>query len=68
MRKKNQVFIVIFLLGLAAIANGSLIKIDGNANAEIMILTGLVMEMVSLTAFFFSNVNKIRTLLKQLPE
>jgi hypothetical protein len=68
MRKKNQVFIVIFLLELTAIANGSLIKIDGNANAEIMILTGLVMEMVSLTAFFFSNVNKIRTLLKQLPE
>ncbi len=68
MRKKNQVFIVIFLLGLTAIANGSLIKIDGNANAELMILTGLVMEMVSLTAFLFSNVNKIRTLLKQLRE
>ncbi|NML56771.1 hypothetical protein [Chryseobacterium cheonjiense] len=61
-------FIVIFLLGLTAIANGSLIKIDGNANAEIMILTGLVMEMVSLTAFFFSNINKVRTLLKQLRE
>ena len=68
MRKKNQVFIVIFLLGLTAIANGSLIKIDGYANAEIMILTGLVMEMVSLTALFFSNINKIRTLLKQLRE
>lgn len=64
MNKKNKIFIVIFITGAVAIINGSFIKINGNLNADIILLSGLIMELISIAGLILNNLKKIKLFLK----
>lgn len=64
MNKKNKIFIVIFITGAVAIISGSFIKINGNLNADIILLSGLIMELISIAGLILNNLKKIKLFLK----
>lgn len=64
MNKKNKKFIYLFVIGLFAIINGAYLKINGNENANIILVTGLTLKMASYLGLIINNFSKIRMFLK----
>lgn len=64
MKTTNKFLILVLILGIIAIFNGAYIKIDGNQSANIILVSGLLMEIISIVGLIFNNRKKILFILK----
>lgn len=64
MNNKNKLFFYVLIIGMFAILNGSYLKINGNSNANIVLLTGLILKTTSIIGLIFNNLSKIKLFFK----
>ncbi|MGM0641997.1 MAG: hypothetical protein ACQESN_11315 [Thermotogota bacterium] len=60
MKRKNKLFLLLLLLGALAVFIGAILKLNGNPNAEYLLMTGTILEPVSIILLIIYNYSKIR--------
>lgn len=52
---KNKKLVYLFIIGMFAIVNGAFLKLNGNLNAEIILLCGNVLTFVAIIGLILNN-------------
>ena len=60
MDRKNKLFLLLLLLGALAVFIGAIIKLNEIPHAEYILMTGAVLEPVSMISLIIYNWSKIR--------
>lgn len=64
MNKKNKLFFGVFILGLFGVFNGAFLKVNGNENADISLIIGMIFKLVAVLGFIFVNRKNLSLLFK----
>lgn len=64
MDKKNKLFFGLLALGFIAILIGANHKVNGNENAYIALMTGMIFKLIAITSLIGYNFSKIKVMFK----
>jgi len=64
MDKRNKLFFGLLALGFIAIIIGANHKVNGNENAYIALLAGMLMKLTAIVCLLVYNFSKLKMLLK----
>ncbi|WP_196885953.1 hypothetical protein [Aureivirga sp. CE67] len=61
---KNRSFLILFIIGFVAVLIGAFNKINGNENASIQLLVGMLLKVISILGLIWNNFSRIKFLFK----
>ena len=61
---KNKIYIYLLIIGVFGIINGSYLKLNGNQNANIIIITCILLKFISILGLIITNFSKIKTIFR----
>lgn len=64
MNNKNKMFFVLLLMGFIAVLIGANHKVNGNENAYITLITGMIFKTVAILCLLIYNSSKLKLLFK----
>ena len=64
MNKRNKLFFKVLILGFIALILGSFLKINGNENAHILLITGMLFKSTAIVCLIIYNLSKLKLLIK----